>query len=386
MKIYRLTFFLLLFLLIACNESGKDSMYMKTMESEKLSSVIKENYITINVGDSITDRPLVSHFYGDFDCDTSSYLLLDNNMIHFFDVSTGKRRNSISIATLLPERKGNFDNYSGFRYVNEDTLLLYDYATKEIFLSLLKSNNHKVWKIADLFNREYRFDPEAINNTLIYSQSDKIILSGGIFGPITTGQELVSGCIDMKNNSGSSLKNYPQCYIEGNFGGLYFNFVYHSGFKEKVLYSFPASYEVYYYDINNSSEGSFDAPSRYFSTIKTSKRNISELLKSKNERIRYYLTNPSFAQILYNPFRKEIYRIAEHPTEYMDNQLKFSKPFSIIVFDENYTCIGETEIFDEPFKYDRNNMHVHPEGLLIRNNDENDESIISFSLIEMDRP
>ena len=84
---------------------------------------------------------------------------------------------------------------------------------------------------------------------------------------------------------------------------------------------------------------------------------------------------------MYDKYRNFYYRIVEFPIKnWQINSRTFIKPFSILVLDHNFNVIGESEIINDK-AYNRNNIHIVPEGLIIQKCN-SDENIIIFSLFK----
>lgn len=370
----------------ACNEKTEDSITPQLPPSPNVEVVVNDDFLKINVGDRITNAPLVSQIWKG-DNDELFYILLDENRLHFFSLNKNRLTESLQISPWYGKDLGNYNNYSGFNFVNKDTILLYNYAKTEV--SIISKNRENVLKIEikKLFSKETRLDPEALNSSLIRLYDNQVILTGTVFGPIKTGVELASASISIKNNKTTEITTYPSCYLKGNFGGLYFNSVSHTQAPHTMVYSFPADHNIRCYNMENNSMDEYIAASKHISIINSYKGSVFDLLKDKGKRVYYYVTQYSYAQIMYDTYKGYIYRFVEHPIKnYSRDQIGFRKPFSIIVMDSNYNILGETEVLVGSDNLDRTNMHIVPEGIIIRNTLEIDDNLINFSLITFKEP
>ena len=115
--------------------------------------------------------------------------------------------------------------------------------------------------------------------------------------------------------------------------------------------------------------------------ITTSDYNSLELIRDKDLRIKYFVGQHSYSNLLYDKYRNVYYRIAQHPLIGWESGA-FSKPFSIIVMDVNGTLISETPIQEDYANLNLHNMHVTRKGLLIQR-ETADENVIEFIIYKL---
>ncbi len=339
-----------------------------------------DSVIVINIGNRLDPTPLSSQLYTQENEET--YIMLDENKLHLFHLSTGKQYDTLNIKGC-----GNLNNYSGFLY-RKDTLFVYNYKQKVVYALDSTLNVKKTWAVRERCKAKYPIDPEALTLSPILYSNHHIVLSGsGLGSPedATPENRPISCCINISTDEIIYGGMYPQQYVQGDFGGLHFNSIYQTVDKSgNYIYSFPADHSVYFYRSDLSEHEKVYMGSRYISTIESSDIKSIELLKDKSLRVKYYIGQPSYSTILYDRFRDVYYRFAEHPLE---NQWSpgqnFCKPFSIIVMNSDRKILTETPIIKDYAQLNLGNVHVSKEGLLIQKNDA-DENKIVFVIYKMD--
>lgn len=330
-----------------------------------------DSVIRIHIGGYLTPNPLASQFYND--SLRNYYVMLDDNSLYLLDLNSGKQtKQDLSCC-------GSLDNYSGFLYLG-DTLFVYAYKDKELFMLNENSDIMKRWVVKDKSLSKYPVDAEAITDFPILYIPPKIFMSGSTLGSLE-GENLqehpVECSIDVEKNVICYGVEYPEQYKIADFGGVYLNNVYHSDAKDgEIVCSFPANHSVLFYSSDFYNEKSVYMGSRYADVVNSSVHNSLELFKDKDSRIKYYISQHSYGRILYDKYRGLYYRIAKHPLSNWDGG-KFIKPFSIIVMDEKGNLLCETPIIEDYASLNLHNMHVTEEGLLIQRRIK-DENVIEF--------
>lgn len=337
----------------------------------------QDSTIKIQIGEHLIPKPLVSQFVEN-EKENMFYVILDENALHWFDVKTNEllRTNKINNC-------GNLNNYSGF-LCKGDTTFVYNYKQKMVYMLDPSFKTIKHWSVINGESHKNTFDPEALTDSPILYFQDRIILSGTKLGLLKKDEKEhpVSCNINISNNKIIYGINYPDQYVEGDFGGVYFNTIYHAlGDDNNCLYSFPADHYVYSYSTDFSTYRKFYMGSRYTPTINSSDCNSLELMKDKDLRIKYFISQHSYSNLLYDQYRKVYYRIAQHPLTGWERGA-FPKPFSIIVMDINGNLISETPIQKNYKELNLHNMHVTKEGLLIQMNTL-DENVIEFAIFKL---
>lgn len=341
---------------------------------------------TIAIGSDITANPLSSQFYDNNGI--TEYILLDENKLYFFNYETGMLSRQMKISTSEDTGCGILNNYSGFFYHTADSIFVYNYRLKRVFLIDSTSNINNKWNILRKDLAKYPVDPESLTSSPILFVNNHLILSGTEHGQpadATFDNKPISCIINLATNEVTYGGGYPQQYRDCNFGGVYFNEIFHTVNNDKnvILYSFQADHYVYQYNDNVSDGKMIYAGSRYIKKIESSNLSFLELYKNKDKRIEYYVSQPSYMNILYDKYRKLYYRIASTPLYNWNVEKRtFQKPFSIIVLNTAGEILSETPIFENYELLNLHNMHVTHEGIIIQKNNK-DENNIYFELYKI---
>ena len=339
----------------------------------------QDSTIIINIGDRLDPAPLSSQIYAGEDNET--YVMLEENKLHLFNLSTGTQYDTLSLKGC-----GKLNSYSGFLYT-KDTIFVYNYKQKVVYCLDSALNIVDSWDVRERCKAKYPLDPEALTLSPILYFNGNIVLSGsGLGSPddATPENRPISCCINVSTGGIIYGSAYPEQYVQGEFGGVYFNSIYQTVDKRgNYIYSFPADHSVYFYRPDLSKYEKVYMGSRYVSKIESSGSNSLDLFKDKSLRIRYYISQPSYANIVYDKFRDLYYRIVEHPfMGQWESGQNFSKPFSIIVMDGDKRIVTETPIIKDYAQLNLGNVHVPKAGLLIQKNC-SDENRIEFIVYKM---
>lgn len=366
--------FLLAFILCMCSTKNVytvENTGVVAADSIKIHCV---DTITINIGDRLV--PIPSSFQIVESGGMANYVIMDENVLHVFDLSADSIIEHIDLKGC-----GKLNNYSGFAFLNLDTIFTYNYENKTCFLVNTKGEILN----SQILSKELieKVSPEALSCTPPLSAGGRIYLSGKpISHSIIDSGEPISLYWDYRNHKLTPGASYSDEYTKGYFGGIYFNTIYQCKSDDNLItYSFPVSNYVYRFDDNLEFVDSLYMGSRYTQSILSEKGNIMDFLSDKDARLRFFLEQDSYGQIFYNDKENLYYRIAEHPLVKSETE-KLRKPFSIIVMDNDGKLMAETPILN----YDRSlitpNAHVYKDGIIIQIESE-DENVIKFAYFKI---
>lgn len=196
--------------------------------------------------------------------------------------------------------------------------------------------------------------------------------------------------IDMNSNQVSFLNKYPyDIYGHGYVWDepIYTNVYYHmTPDNKKMICSFPVSHDLFIYDMESNKEQVVYGGGN-------GAENISSMdpaqFKSKTVAPKEYIYRQScksdlYAGILYDKYRKVYYRFLRKG---IPDGARFkweNKKVNVIVMDENFNYLGETEIGDMNEFYPDNSF-VTKEGLNIEYVDPNDvkEEFLRFKIFAL---
>lgn len=370
----RSTFFIIvLYVLVSCG-SGEIISVPNDMSkvAQDSTGLVLTGCDTVYIGSRVTPLPYMSMVttINGKEC----YAVLDENRISFFSMDDGSCLSGGIDLTGLPPLKG----YSGFYYVNPDSIFVYNYKNKTVSLVDSVGKIRNEWSVRD---KNKQVDIEALSSSPMQYAYPHFIMTGATIGHDDDDYNTkhISALLNLTNNRICFIGNYPNIYSKAKFGGLYMNQVYQTmACNDIVSYSFPAEHYVYNYSLNKETIDSVYMGSRYANSIESAPtENNLKLLFDKDSSIRYFISQHSYANLLFDKYRKIYYRIALHPLKEWTGGA-FLQPFSIIVISEAGSIITETPIFKDYYELNLNNIHVSKSGLKIQKFDK-DEDIIVFN-------
>lgn len=374
-------FSLYIFFFISC--SNQIILYNDGIEDQvKQIKIIKDYcFDTLFISQALSPNPVMSQIYDNQG--QVEYYMWDHDTIFGIDYYSSKVLKKI----ILKNKCGKLNSCSGFKICSGDSIFVYNYWSGILFLLDSTSTVVKRWNILQ-HEKKYKYPlyPRTIGYSPIILYNDDVILSGSNYGHVFKAEgkdNPVSLRLNLRNGSISYIKSYPEHYRKANFGSEHCKLVYHaSGEKNDcILYSFPMDHNIYYYSGKLDSIRAIYAGSKYVKNIKSADIPYSKMIKDRKVGVSYYVSESTYADIVYDKYRNFYYRIVEFPIKnWQINSRTFIKPFSILVLDHNFNVIGESEIINDK-AYNRNNIHIVPEGLIIQKCN-SDENIIIFSLFK----
>lgn len=378
MKTKNLLLFYTLFFVCSCSKSIVSNINPKQNTASKTVIIEENNFFTdtIYVGDIITNRPLTSQIIEVEG--KEKYVLLDQNKLYQFDWKTGVLEDSIDL-----NKCGSIDNYSGFNYKNKDSIYVYNYNERTLFLANYQG---KILNKKEILKEEKKADYEALNKTRIIGSQNYVIMSGGKLGDISDmndSKRVVSQKVEFSNRTPEDVMSYPNIYNNGFWGGVYMNDVSHTLAEDNnVVYSFPIDHYVRIYNLQTLKKDSIYMGSKYIDAIKSNSDNPIDLFTDKEARIIYYINEHSYGNILYDKYRNLVVRFALHPLGDAYDGDKFNKPLSIITYDFKNKELTESAIFKDYANLNMSNTHVCRDGIAIATFDNKDETKIIFRIFK----
>lgn len=197
---------------------------------------------------------------------------------------------------------------------------------------------------------------------------DKLYISG--FSPFSLPDSLVhrfrhTTFIDMQTNQTDFQHTYPADLFGGkNWGGDLSMLVYPALLADGTLvHSYPVSPDLYIRHLGDTTVSTVYAGSKEATEIRPIDH---ELLKTTNEQmIVSYLEQDQYGPILHDPYRNLYYRYYFKPIPGTTPKTPINKkPFAIILLDEEFNYLGETNI-GAGDEWNWQNSFVTSEGLNI---------------------
>lgn len=344
-----------------------------TPAQDSISLFRSDSLITLNISNRIKPRHYSSQIWNDGTHD--EYIVLDENKLYKFDL------NADSLIKTIPLSEcGNLNNYSGFYYLNPDSIFAYNYAQKTLYLANSEGAVYNTFSLKDIDNE---ISPEALNQSSIKICDGYAVLAGAqISRGKSSKDDHIAASINLATGEAAVGASYPDEYSKGFFGGVYFNNLYNcKDSQNRIVFSFPASNYIYRYDTDLNLIDSLYMGSRYISDIASTTSSPLDIIKDKEERIKYYVSQPSYSNILYDPYNDLYYRFASQPFKEYDGG-KFIKPFSIIAMTPDGNIISETPVAEDYNSLYTSNAQVCKQGLIIQRYTE-DENIAQFTIYKL---
>ncbi|MGW8123877.1 DUF4221 family protein [Roseivirga echinicomitans] len=265
------------------------------------------------------------------------------NSIDFFDLETGVKFDSLMLPLNGPngiQRLGNF-------IINNDSLFVIDSFRYELLIySLDGVVLNKIKLRSD--NPFETLLPRYFTAQEILKEGDKIYITGDPdLNPhdlknYKKGRYIVE--VNLTSEEVKHIGNVPKIFHNDKWmiNQYFYRYAVDSERKGWV-FSFESSDSVFHYSING------EVKSYYAGT--TLEDNLKPWGKSdmnSQDAYKFYLSHQSYAKIIYDSYNKLYYRFVRHPNldavSKGDIDRMWARDFSIVILDESFNWVGETEI------------------------------------------
>jgi len=153
---------------------------------------------------------------------------------------------------------------------------------------------------------------------------------------------------DMKNKTKRLFYSLPNVYQENLYGYAFLEYSYCINNKGNFVFSFAADENIYETNLS-------DYHIAYFGKSKFQKGNIEPVTREdlkRDDSYKFYCIRDSYGAIFFDPYRKRYLRMAKQRMSEAEFVSKTGrKKRSVIIFNENFQIIGESETNDE-FSFD----------------------------------
>lgn len=387
MKRAILLYLLISIVLFSCN-NGNKVINENTNKYERKCRLKELENKEFKIDDQTT---YLTEYIQYIDKDSAEYLAFvnkNNNSVYFYKYS-----NSGFFKKIKFEKEGNngVNNIQAFLDVNRDSFFVYSYNTQILNLFDNNLNVIKRYKLYEDSEREKSDiippSPYMQTATPIRKIGNIIISMGFVAGePTREANTNRPVCIvyDLKNDKRESKINYPIQYSKYNWGGGFtYRMPYYDVVNRDLIVSFAASHNLIRYNIDTGESKEFYAGSSSIKEISSYPQSKGSEI-SRDDSWRWYMTNASYENILYDKYRKVYYRIARLPKkDFISTEQGNKKPIVVIVLDSNLTYIGET-LLSTNINWFPCNSFVSREGLNIQVLTDN-EDVISFKTFKIEK-
>lgn len=352
--------------------------------------------IVVDFKDSVTLTP-VRHLY--FPLDSATILYYEtcqfeektnslvsfnstNRDLLFFNYNTGKLKWRVNLAPVGIRRKhsGNQKLYS-FNVVNCDSIFFYDYESSKV---VLFDTSSKIINIFDVKSDKSLFIKgiPVVGELLPVSKDSIYISSAPGRNPYSDKAPLPANLIlsiSLKTGFSQPIIKYPNIYKKAKWGNYLHAF--HALYNEqnnKLVVSYPIDHNLNVYD----SKGMW---SRYYAggkgveSINPVKFSGDNNLPVKDEEAKNFISQKTYASILFDHFRGVYYRIVSCPIPIEDFDrsripgYKKTQSMAIVILNSSFAKVGEVAI--DANKYSTTAMFISREGLCLPLTVSNDDSL-----------
>jgi hypothetical protein len=361
-KILYLLFFLLL---ISCKqEEYKNINPYNRNNTEMDYSLELSGKLSFKL-DSVTSNMTKSSQY---DSVFFSFLSNNNEIIGFNHIT---RNNNFKIP--LP-----IQGITSYYIQGPDSIFLYNYDNNTV--SIMNSVSEIKRNIQIEHTAKYFPSPIAGISPLIVN-GDKIVISGNMSGEYIDENENnrpASYILDIKTGQIEYIVSYPKLYRDYNWGGGLFRWVYSTyvPFSKTIVYSFPADHFVYTINLFDKKINSYYAGSTYIDYISSLPQ--GKLLSiDSDDKIKHFVENHSYSNLIYDMYNDVFYRIAELKIKY-DGVPGWRKKMSIIILNNDFNVVGETQINENHASTYRYTLFVTSKGLHIQQKSDEDQMLFNI--------
>jgi len=376
-----ISFFIFFICLWGCKEVKTFSPSTSDNKVNELNfSIAKEIYLPL---DSIS-QPLNPYFQIlEKDSDTLKYLFYNkfNESIYVYDFFRKKLIKKIPFTRSF----GDSGQISAFHYINKDSIFYFPQYGDYFHLSREGGNmDEKKIKFVDEDDQE-KIESHWIKSSSPLVMMDEKIYINNVFGWMALQEENDKFLLiehDLKTGSSEFFLKHPTSSIGRNYENSTFR---HMTFTQKgkepvLLYSF--NFDPYVYEFNGDKD---NIKAQYCAPKDFQLPSIPKMGMDGNELWLEFQTQFSFSRMVYDPFKKQLLRLALLPYSMEaikagDINPEMPKKPKFYVFDEQNQLLGEFTL-DKNKSYYFVNMFVTKEGLWIQRILEDDENNMCFELI-----
>jgi hypothetical protein len=359
----------------ACEQQGESSQSFDLYDL-KVSETLK-----IPIDSTTNFQSLYLDYYQDPNTRKKylAYLSVTDSDIHFYDLESERLAFKIETQGDGPEKVNSID---AFLIQNLDSV--YMVSAVSSVASLVNREGKLLKKYSLDFSPLHVF--VLVNNykRLAFLTRDKLIIHKAPF--LYTNQPGIWDyhiAFAYHTNTDSvrvdSIFKYTGLPAQKIHGGGHTLFGFTPDGNGNYIYSFCMDDTLYVTNFQGNTQ-KHQAKSKYVGEIPSMKEGAVN-----TEAQVFYMTQYAYRHIIYDSFRKVYYRFVLHPTDEASKDFDHAKPFSIIILDNNFKKVGETQIFKEKYAY--TNFFVGPKGLYISknhiDNPQADEDYLSFDLFKL---
>lgn len=306
-------------LLISCtNRKGNENVKQYPKNNFRIG---KSGLKSFHLDRTIPNISLCVQFYDDHSKKYFTFITdgKKNQNLLIYDYDTNSLVYKIDINSMIG------GSVMGYTMHNLDSIFLYSYSRSQLFLITATGRLLKKYQLPAQ-NKLWSIYPNVWTGMNMVFKDNKLYMAGLPFGEPEDNTPIVA-ILDLKSDSFASAYRFPDSYQNRNWGGIHFRYIYftYDSSSDNFLFSFPAEHFLFKTkDLVNSEK--IYAGSQSVSTIYPMKM----LGLSNNAIYKHFVENPSYRNVIHDPYNGFYYRFAEMPTKYNGGDL-WDKPLSVVV-------------------------------------------------------
>ncbi len=350
--------FIIFFLCIMISGCGESDKYDNIVYFKSNSEVFNDSLTFKTAGkstlplDSVTtmSSPSLQVYYKKDSTRLFSILNPHNSEIAVYDFDSRKLLYKIPVMSDSVNGVGKTGSASAHFMINEDSIFLYNGKTLKAFLLNSKGQIYNKYTVMDGIDRlSTNSIPVPSTEKPLYVKNNKVYMICAWDNLRLRDQTKVPMVLILDLVTGKTERLFPKSivYNSGNWGRNYlFSNLYgtYNMHTNRFVYSFAA--DPYLFETSNVPGDSIIkhyVGSKFFEKIIPMTHDRKKKVSTEKSVI-FDFTNPSFFQIIYDPFNDLYYRTTFLPLkkeEVRDPKKLASRQVTIIIMDKNFIKLGE---------------------------------------------
>lgn len=333
----------------------------------------------------LTASPVPQSVQMNYETDEFSFFEQSQGTLYVYDFSKKTLKDSVTFSREGPNGTGNYSRM-GHCYLGPDSVFLFNNSTFSLMAYTGDGRLEEEFRLNGFDNSERAAFPDVQPIRPLTIIDNKAIIMGMSVGlnPVEDHTQLNQlRVLDL--HTGNITYTYPRIdkYNDGYWGNV---MRYNSSYtfnphKNQMICANGLDHDLSIYDLEGKLIDRIDAKINGFPQDFKPLRKDKDARVSKEEARKYGHTTASYYAVLYDPYKKLIYRFATPPQtteEYVSNSPL--RPI-VAVYDQEYEKIG-AYVFPDKVPLRFNALFVGPEGIYV-NTPQLQEGFMSFYIFNV---
>lgn len=329
--------------------------------------------------------------------DTSLAILNSyNNSVYLYDFRNG---NSLDSLKFHIKNLGQNQYVAAFHMKSIDSVYLYTIPDQRVLLVNKQKNElESLSLIEDLSTADGMWSlkfPQHVPTAAspFFQTENEILFQGQYMWAIPSNilkKFKFTARLNFDNTKVAYVHNYPSDLYDKQFGwdDQVFSAVFsdYNPITKKMIYSFPVSHDLFVGALSDKKLEKLYGGSNFAETIPAIPENIAESVNSRELLIKYITSTDLYCAIKFDKFRNVYYRFLRKSLKNVVNDKDWrSKKLSVIIMDDKFKYLGETEIGTLK-EWNWENSFVTEKGLYVEHTPINsDESKLRFRIFKLNK-